>query len=338
MTVLLWVDAGASVGLGHVSRGLALADALREHGVACRFALAPEPTALAWLRADGQRDVVELQGSDALAQVLGLAAGVDAVIVDVRRPLDRGAVRTLRTAAPVLLIDNAGDGVADADLVVAPLGAVHDARWLVGPAWMPLRATVPPAPRAPRLPGPLEVLVSMGGSDPGALAVPVVEALATVRPAVVPRVIANPTAPVWTPLRDTMRRLGMPAPLAVEPGGLAQHFAAVDAAVLAFGVTVYEALASGVPTIVVCRTDDDVVHAQSLADAGALVSAGAHWRAEDVTRAVARVAGDGAVRSALAAAGPRVVDGRGAARVAAKLMTVLRSSGEGDRAGAGLDG
>jgi spore coat polysaccharide biosynthesis protein SpsF len=105
-----------------------------------------------------------------------------------------------------------------------------------------------------------------------------------------------------------------------EPGGLGEHLAAADLAVLAFGVTVYEAMASGVPSVVLCRTSGDVEHARVLESAGAIVSLGAHWKPADVTRTVTALAGDAARRGAMARAGQARVDGHGAARVAARLL------------------
>ncbi len=141
MRVLVWVDAGPALGLGHLSRCLALAEALGERGVRCRFALAPDATALGWLRAAGQRDVLALPDPErALADVLQAVRDADAVVVDVKRPLDRTEVRALRGSARVLVMDNPGPGVDEADLVVAPFGTARDERWLVGAEWLPLRA------------------------------------------------------------------------------------------------------------------------------------------------------------------------------------------------------
>src|SRR5262249_43961813 len=110
-TILCWVDAGAAVGLGHLSRTLALAEAATAHGFTCRFALPPDPTALRWLGAAGMPPPILLPERGAvLPQVLAAAASADAVIVDVRHRLAVAEVRALGTRCPVLVIDNAGDG------------------------------------------------------------------------------------------------------------------------------------------------------------------------------------------------------------------------------------
>ncbi len=320
MKVLVWVDAGPALGLGHLSRCLALAEALGARGARCRFAMAPDATALGWLRAAGQRDVLALPDPDrALPDVLQAVRDADAVVVDVKRPLERREVRALRGSARVLVIDNPGAGVADADLVVAPFGTACDDRWLVGAEWLPLRPPVTRDPTCATNDG-RTVLVSMGGSDPGGLSAPVIDALGPVTPRLRLIAIVNPLAPVWRESTAATARWGFAPVMPTEPGGLGEHFAVADLAVLAFGVTVYEAMASGVPSVVLCRTSGDVEHARVLERAGALVSLGAHWKPEDVTRAVTALVADPARRGAMTRAGRARVDGHGAARVAARLL------------------
>ena len=175
--VLCWVDAGLSVGLGPVSRGLALAEALAGYGLPCRLALAPDTTALAWLRLAGARPPVLLpEDEPALPRLLAAAGRVAAVIVDLKRPLTSTEAHALGAGRRLLVIDNGNASGAAADLVVAPLGcgAERDGRelrpeggrspqWLVGPAYVPLRRVFRLAGdlRGAR-PSPPVVLVSMG--------------------------------------------------------------------------------------------------------------------------------------------------------------------------------
>jgi spore coat polysaccharide biosynthesis predicted glycosyltransferase SpsG len=297
-TVLCWVDAGPAVGLGHLSRGLAIAEALADRDVACLFAL---------------------------PRVLALQA--DAVVVDVPQPLARAEVRALGGGRRVLVVDNAGEGRADADLVLAPFGRGRGRRWLVGPEFVPLRRALRLAGelRGPR-PASHEVLVSMGATDPGGLTVPALEGLELAKarfPDVRARVVANPAADVWRRLPPLLRRLGSPPPSSVAPDAMVTHLAEAAVAVVAMGVTVYEALACGVPAVVLSRTRADVAHARSLAERGAVVSLGVDWTAERIGSAVAALLAAPARLAAMSEAGRRLVDGRGAERVATRLLATL---------------
>ena len=120
--VVCWVDAGRRVGLGPVSRGLALAEALAAYGLPCRMALSPDPTALAWLRLAGARPPVLLPDDEpALPRLLAAAARAAAVIVDLKRPLTSTEAHALGAGRRLLVVDNGGSNVAAADLVLAPL-------------------------------------------------------------------------------------------------------------------------------------------------------------------------------------------------------------------------
>lgn len=326
MRVVLWVDAGPQAGFGHLARALALADALGAAGATCRFVVPPDATARTWLRAAEHHDPILLTDPERpWPEVLVAAETADVVVVDVRRPLAADEVRALGATARVVLIDDDGPGAALADLVVAPCGPSGQPRWLVGPAYVPLRA---PALRPPRATAATPVvLVSMGGSDPGGFTAPVVEALAAVRPRVEVRVVANPASRVWLQLGPLCARHGFAAPWAVEPGGLGRHLAVADLAVLAFGVTVYEALASGVPAIALCRTAGDEAHAARLGDG--VQSLGTAWDGDEVTAAVAALAADPARRAAMGRAGRATVDGRGAERVAAHVVALAAAGRDG---------
>jgi len=325
--VLCWVDAGPAFGLGHVSRGLALAEALGERGLGCRFAVPEDPTARAWLESAGGRIAAILGESEpALPRVLAAAAGADAVVVDVRRPLDRAEVRALGGLRPVVVVDNEGPGVFNADLVVAPFGHARGERWLTGAEYIPLRKAFRLAGelRAQRPPAPL-VLVSMGGSDPGGLALPALEGVALARgrhPRLTVRLLANPASPVWGRLPGALRRHEFPPARPIDPSAMVGHLAEAAVAVLAMGVTVYEAMACGVPAVVLCRTSADVAHARTLAARGAVVSLGQHWNEEKIAEAVASLLDAPARCTALSDAGRALVDGRGAGRVADRLVAL----------------
>lgn len=327
--ILCWVDAGPAFGLGHVSRTLALAEALAARGHACRFALVPDATASTWLASAGMPPALPLASDgSSLPQVLEAARTAQAVIVDVRHPLTRQEVRALAAnGRRVLVIDNAGPGVADADLVLAPFATAEDAHWLCGARYVPLRPAYRTKPVAATGDPPV-VLVSMGATDPGGLTIPALAAVSRMRP---PRpevhVVANPSAPVWTKLPDLLQALGAPPAFPVDPRGLRARLLRAQVAILAMGVTVYEAMACGVPAVVLCRTDGDVEHASGLERAGAIVSLGIHWRQERITAVLEALLAEPSRRTAMGRAGRALVDGEGAERVAERCVALLGGVG-----------
>ena len=339
--VLCWVDAGLSVGLGPVSRGLALAEALAAYGLPCRMALSPDPTALAWLRLAGARPPVLLPDDEpALPRLLAAAARAVAVIVDLKRPLTSTEAQALGAGRRLLVVENGGSNVAAADLVLAPLArdAERDLRglrpeggrsvqWLVGPAYVPLRRVFRLAGdlRGAR-PSPPIVLVSMGACDPAGFTLPALEGVALARERVMSlavRVVANRRAPVWQRLPGVLRRLDALPVSPLRPDDMVTELAAAELAVLSMGVTVYEAMACGVPAIVVGRSRGDLAHMRPLAAAGAIVSLGLQWTEERLATAIEELFASPARRATMGLAGRALVDGRGAERVAARLAAVM---------------
>jgi spore coat polysaccharide biosynthesis predicted glycosyltransferase SpsG len=173
----------------------------------------------------------------------------------------------------------------------------------------------------------------MGASDPGGLTLPAVEAIGRARAAgarLTARVVANPASPVWKELPALLGRLDLPPACAVEPERTLEHLAAADCALLAMGVTVYEAMAAGVPPLVLCRTSGDAAHAGGLELRGGCASLGQHWTVERVATAVAALVAAPDRLAAMGGVGRGLVDGRGAERVAARLLARLGAEEEAD--------
>ncbi len=107
--------------------------------------------------------------------------------------------------------------------------------------------------------------------------------------------------------------------------GLATEFAACDAALSAFGVTAYELAAYGVPALYLCLDDDHALSATAFEAAGFGQSLGIASAVSDdaIAHAVSDLLNDATRRKEMRAAGLSMVDGEGAARVAADLARHL---------------
>jgi spore coat polysaccharide biosynthesis predicted glycosyltransferase SpsG len=109
--------------------------------------------------------------------------------------------------------------------------------------------------------------------------------------------------------------------------GLAQALAASDVAVVAGGVTLYEACALGVPSVGLAVVPGQRHAIRACSKAGALLDAGdisSQPRALAAAAAgVSRLLGDRALRTRTSAAARRLVDGQGAERVARHVHALL---------------
>lgn len=320
--VAVLTEAGPGVGLGHLRRCQALAAELVAGGAVVRLLVAGAPPApggpaalplerLAWTREPGA------------ARTAVAAIAPDALIVDSYQagPALLAGLRPL--AGCLVVIDDLAAAPLVADIVVN--GACHAAElpyhgtaatWLLGPEFAlldPAFAAPPPARGAAA--GPDRILVALGAdSDPVTLEA----VLATVRRAV-------PAASVdlaLGPFAASPGADGRAIRVHHGPPSLRPLLSASDLAVTGGGMTLYECLAAGVPVVGLCLADNQRPNLEAMGRAELVV------RGEpDLERAIRDLAGDPARRRELGARGRAVVDGRGAGRVAARIVDACRGAG-----------
>lgn len=317
MTALLvMAECGPGIGLGHVMRTLAVAEAARDAGWDATL-VSPElpPNVEARLKAAGIRRAAPgapLPSADAmLVDGYGFAPPL---LADWRG----------HTGCLAVMDDNGEHRGTPVDLVINPNPhagpALYDGwtgpEFRLGSAYAPLRkefrtsaAAVPPEAR--------RILVTLGGSDPLQLTDHIINSLQDIEDrleitAVLGGMAAEPEVRpegrhAVTLLRDVadmsalMRRAGM--------------------AISAAGSSLWELAHLGVPTIALTVAENQVAAAKAAADQGMLLLA----TRETVARETRRLLGDDARRGALAAAGRQLVDGRGAERIMEAIAGFRRS-------------
>jgi spore coat polysaccharide biosynthesis predicted glycosyltransferase SpsG/RimJ/RimL family protein N-acetyltransferase len=282
--LLLRADATPTMGVGHLSRGVALATAARARG--WDVALCGSFTAGQWLL--GALPVVpDLEPADAVVvDHYGIGEfAFDGLVVS----MEDGEFGRRRA-----------DVVVDANLYTAPRPDDGSPVVLRGPAYAPLRAEV----RAARAAGeagsvPPKVVVVMGG---GAAPSAVAASLTALRDTgVAAEVVAISSAPV-------------PGFEVVPPTpGLPALCASADLVVSAAGVTLLELCCIGVPTALVRIADNQAAGYAAALDLDVAAGLGTDPRSHvPVLRALLS---DPGARKALGDKASTVVDGRGADRV-----------------------
>lgn len=328
MKVLIRTDASTSIGIGHLVRCAALAEALVDGGdeVVLLTARTSPTDAVAWR---GQRvEILDAAAGspDDVARTLSLVRSVNAawVVLDGYRfpPTYRDQ---LAGSTRLLLFDDHGARDLDASLVVngnlyadRAMYPGARARCLLGPRHAALRRafasppTDPPA-RADR------VLVSLGGADPDARTPAILAAMAR-RDVGGGDVVIGPLNPVPDEVRDVARRLGWMVHEA--PQNLAALIRRCSVAVIGAGSGTLEALALGAPIVAVRIADnqDRVVDSIRMQGLGMTADGSSP---EAVADATARLLADPDLRARLSRLGRETVDGRGASRIAAAMRADL---------------
>ncbi len=296
LPLLILADAGAQLGFGHVGRCLAVLEELDG-----RAALAvSDPATFRLLAARG----IPLVAPDAPARVL---------LVDHRQPTSAEEVAHMRAhGRRVCLLDDVGTGRTVADLVVdPPTGCAWPpagGRRLAGFEHALLRHEVRVA-AGHGLAG-VEVLISMGGSDPEGLTPPLALALRAAG------------ASVLSVLGPTYRGAQPQGEVLPDPRDWPRALAGARLLVGRFGHTLLEAAHLGTPALALATNGRAAVEAAAFA---------AHGTAEatrvsgpgDIGEVAARalgLLGEPDRLAAMAARGRELVDGRGATRVAAALL------------------
>jgi spore coat polysaccharide biosynthesis protein SpsF len=338
-TILMRCDGGGSLGFGHVKRSLALARSLRDrHGFGVAFAMGADQDTQALAEREGfpihlwPKDRNEADWlSGVIAQTRPLA-----VLFDTRVTGGAAAVRAARKAGCLTaVVDDASERRLDADLAFyPPVPQAARLEWrgaqtqrFTGWDWAILGAA--PLPYRPRAEGSaLNVLVTMGGSDPQGQTVPAARALARILGTHRVTVTVGKGFPGRVETLRSLRQL--PGPMTILDGAedLRPAMAEAEMAVSMFGVTAYELAAHGVPALYLTLTDDHARSAQAFVDAGLGRLIGPSGCGETPIAEAARVLlSDPQARANMAAAGLRTVDGRGAERIAAMVAERLQTAG-----------
>jgi spore coat polysaccharide biosynthesis predicted glycosyltransferase SpsG len=323
--VLFRVAAGPRVGFGHLVRGRSLARALGvQASVSIRGSSATERAA-----ASAGWDVHHVEGEAALA-----ASGAHTLVVD--DPCPRHAARWIGWAKHLEIltatVHDLGLGYVASDLgidgSIEPRSQMRGRYGdLAGPAYAILDPAVPAmwAEHRARIPG--QVLIALGGgAHVYAYAARLCRAIVARSPEAQIRVAAGFAGGRTRPALDHGQWVA-------APDGLAGELAAASVAVVAGGVTLYEACALGTPAIAVALTSAQHVTVRAFAARGAVVDG---HRLVAGTQTINAVAGEvdlllraPLVCDRLALAGRHLVDGRGAFRVADRLVALQRAIREG---------
>ena len=333
--VAIRADAGTALGTGHFARASAVADALAAAGgTEVMLVTGEEGAALVPAYFPSGISVVALKpgNTDPASSMEALRRkgwAPDVVYLDQYGEVPCWEAQAAEAGAGLVVLDDL-DAASRADIIVRPHGGkAGPAGGIVlrGPAHLPLSRHVTaladrPPPRTlatrPRL------NICFGGSDPTEETAKALRALAELDGLDVD-VVIGPGARLDPSLADAAERLPhVSLHRAPSQQRLAELLGEADLALGAGGVMLWERLCLGVPSLVVCVAGNQRPQIDAMVAAGAIRFAGDHADVTPATiaQAVTALAADAPARRALAAAGRRLVDGRGALRLAAWIRAL----------------
>jgi spore coat polysaccharide biosynthesis protein SpsF len=329
---LIRCDGGGRFGYGHVKRMVALARALRDReGLGVVFAFAGSEDGQQIVRRAGFASV----SAGHLSAVIA-AEKPEMLILDAPEGPSRAQLERLkRQVAVTAVIDDGGERRLAADLAYyPPVPQALALGWSgsgclprIGWEWSLLGLN--PHAQPERVAGVRPtLLVTMGGSDPQRLTERAAEALAGLASSFRIRFVigAGMADAAALAARVAARRRNYETVEGADD--LSTEYAHADLALCAFGVSAYELAAYGVPAVYLGLTADHARSACAFAEAGMGVSLGVAGEVSDaeVLRAVQSLMYNASARRRMRHMGLSLIDGQGAARIAADLSAALAAA------------
>lgn len=328
--VIFRVAAGPRCGFGHLVRCRSLAQALGiQPRVSVRGTSATQKIASAfgWT-------VMDVESDERLR-----ALNPELVVID--DPSNAAANawvrRARRVGVPVATIHDLGRGYAKSDLIVD--GSIHTGvplrgiAALLGPEFAILHPKFAALSRKPQPRGKRVLIALGGGVHVRPLASHLCDAIALRVPGVDLRVARGFASGAVFPVLPAGRWVS-------APHGLAAELSQAAAAVVAGGVTLYEACARGVPVVGLAVTSAQHQTIRFMRQRGAAIDGGrpplTRMKIAHIADAVATLLQENDRRRAMSNAARALIDGHGAARVARELQRLMS---RGDKAlGLSFDG
>jgi UDP-2,4-diacetamido-2,4,6-trideoxy-beta-L-altropyranose hydrolase len=326
-------------------RCLALADAIRRDGAECHFATTSESFAtVPGLLKSGYRCVELEHQTDVRSLRSAVPAGCDWLVVDHYGWGSELEASCRPWARNILVIDDLANRAHDCDILLdQTFGRTPDAyrdlvptgcNLLVGSQYALLRsefAAWRPRSLARRGTATLRrVLVSMGLSDPANVTPTILEGLLQSKLPLAVDVVLGPSAPGLSGVKSMVEQHNETFTLHVGTSAVAELLSECDLCFGAAGSSAWERCCLGVPAILAIVAENQRETAECLATAGAALSLGYAEAISPtaVANAILSFLCDRHTGAELSARTALICDGRGAGRVAMRLMPVRSTGGK----------
>jgi spore coat polysaccharide biosynthesis predicted glycosyltransferase SpsG len=337
MKVLFWIDAGLDIGIGHLKRGLSLAWELKQnHHTQVTFLCNPNQGTSSLCREAGM-DVRELprkaSKSHGFRYTGELAAyqTFDRIILDLRAPFTEEDVAPLTDLkTPIINIDNDCQGGRS-----LPVNIFPNLHFEPGPEWSTYRGALYHGPDYVILPHDfpdkperhisntpaLQVLVTLGGSDPHRLTIPIIRLLDRFPDPLNITLVIGPLFKDPKALQAAAHASRLNYTVKQNLPNLHSEIQQTDIAICGFGVTLYEMAAAGIPTAFVTNHLSDDGCARRFENLGT----GVYLDPDDLRLASYKLEfliRQPEFRKECSAKGRKLTDRKGASRIAAIITSL----------------
>lgn len=335
--ILFRVDGSNEIGMGHVYRALAIADALRESSRAdVAFLMTADcEQGIKTVSRQGGYPVRVAATHDLETYLEQIRDYAPAILINDLKRLDDTYLRALAHlgCTTVNLVDTPDDlerTEAYEQVIVSVMKEDRETPegFYAGPEYAILREQFRGREKLLRE-QPARLLLTFGGSDPQGLTVRAVLALAGLPREVELVAVTGPAFSHGEELRAALPQLGRPVTLVSEASGahIADLMLEADLVLCSGGMTVYEIAALGTPGLVLAQNAREDARMRAFARHGTIeyLGLGADLPVAELGAAALRLLRDAARRREMSARGQALVDGLGALRAAEVVLANARS-------------
>lgn len=336
-------DANENIGTGHVMRCLSIAKAFAEHGENVKFITADHKGDRLIQQAGFNSFCLDSDWTQMENELPKLKRRIDKdnptlLLVDsyyVTKRYFRELHKSVRTA----YMDDLNIDCWDIDFLVNYniFGTSFDysiyketrTELLLGPKYAPLRSEFHSLPSHVIQRSVTDILISAGGSDPERITEKMMIYICPKWPEVQFHFIVGALNPRAEGIKALAAKTTN-AILHINERHMSELMGKCDMAISAAGSTLYELCAAGVPTITYSLADNQIVATEQFEKLGIMLNAGDCREntcfIECVDEFINRVANNKALRENLSLKMQRLVDGKGADRIALSLMEEMASN------------
>jgi len=331
-SILLRTHADADTGFGHLIRICTLGESLANRGLNVRMALGGDEAAFARAREVGcnPEKIVDFDPSEA-----NVADKPDAVLVDSYLYGDDYLAAWRAAGVKVVIVDDLADRGLVADFVINPNVVANEyrkiykdldcGRLLLGPHYAIIRPEIVAELETASVEPP-RVLIIFGASDIGGNTAVAVRALSKADSSFALDVVVGPDAPTLADIEQAVNEAleaGRETVLHIAPHNLPRLMAEATMAVSAGGVTAAELACLGRPAVLLSVADNQTLAAQRWQDLSIHRMTATPLDPLQLRAEVDLMMRSINMRELMGVTGRRLIDGKGATRVANELAQWL---------------
>jgi spore coat polysaccharide biosynthesis predicted glycosyltransferase SpsG/CMP-N-acetylneuraminic acid synthetase len=328
--ILFRVDGSGALGMGHVYRSLAIADALREMSRADIAFLMSAEHSEGLVQVSRHGYAVRALGNGSVETALDhIRDFAPTILINDLPVLEEPYLQALSRlgAAAVNLVDTVDDIATDeyAQVIVSVMAAERETPegFYTGPRYAILRNHFLGRRKVIRA-EPRVLLLTFGGSDPQGLTLKALHALRGLEPGIEIVVVLGPAFSHKRDLEALLSRLGRRVSVTSDAAGstIADLMLEADLVLCSGGMSVYEIAALGTPGIVLGQNAREESRMRAFASQGTIVylGLGPEVSESEILGSTRGLLQDPGRRQDMSARGRALVDGLGAARAAVAVL------------------